>query len=106
MLNPSASVHGEYRFSAQEMSPPAESDSVTAGAHMSGLDMCNYMERYYDRFLKGKVEFIFDTEVLDISRDASGAWLVRVEDLQAGTKDILKFHRIILATGVSHSVII
>jgi cation diffusion facilitator CzcD-associated flavoprotein CzcO len=100
MLKPSVSVHDEYRFSAQEMSPPAESETTVA--RVSGLDMCNYMERYWNRFLKGKVEFTFNTEVLDVSRDEGGTWLVRVEDLLAGTKDILKFSRIILATGVSH----
>jgi dimethylaniline monooxygenase (N-oxide forming) len=78
-------------------------EPATAGARPSGLDMCNYIESYCDRFLKGKVEFIFNTEVLDISRNEIGEWLVRLEDLQTGTKDILKFKRIIVATGVSHS---
>jgi hypothetical protein len=94
MLKPPASVHSEYRFSALEVPPPA--DSVATGAHASGLDMCNYMERYYDYFLKGKIEFTFNIEVLDIFRDANGpgrGWF------------ILKT-RIILATGVSYLVII
>ncbi|XP_006457665.1 hypothetical protein AGABI2DRAFT_213163 [Agaricus bisporus var. bisporus H97] len=90
-------VYGEYRFSTLEMS--LHTGSTTAGSHISGLDMCNYMEEYYDRFLKGKVKFSFNTEVLDISRDGSGRWLVRVEDLQDGNQDTLKFSRIILATG-------
>lgn len=81
------------------MPPPAE--SAATGGRLSGLDMCNYMEGYYDTFLKDKATFKFNTEVLEISRDEKGTWVVRTEDLKTGSVNTLKYSRIILSTGVS-----
>lgn len=92
-------MHGEYRFSALEMPPPSE--SAATGGRLSGLDLCNYMEKYYETFLKDKVVLRFNTEVLDISRDQHGTWLVRTEDLETGVTKTITYSRIILATGVS-----
>ncbi|KAJ3575500.1 hypothetical protein NP233_g1053 [Leucocoprinus birnbaumii] len=90
-------VHGEYRFSSMEMPPP--SDAASTGGRLSGLDLCNYMESYYENFLKGKANFSFNTEVLDLSRQEDGKWLVQTENTQTHTRDNLSFFRIILATG-------
>ncbi|KAF9444652.1 FAD/NAD(P)-binding domain-containing protein [Macrolepiota fuliginosa MF-IS2] len=87
-------VHGEYRFSALEMPPP-----TTADGRLSGLDMSNYMERFYETFLKDKVNFIFSTKVLDISRDGHGRWRVQTEHQETGATEILEYSRIILSTG-------
>jgi len=99
MLSSRLSVHGEYTFSAMEMVP---SQGATEDRHLTGADLCNYMEKYYDTFLKTKVNFIFNTEVLEISREQDGKWFVQTEDTQTHTTNILKFCRIIIATGVSH----
>lgn len=91
-------VHGEYRFSAMVMPPPSE--TAVTGGRLSGLDLCNYMEKYYDNFLKGKVTLCFNTEVLDISRqEDDGKWLVRTENTRTHAKNNPQFSRIILATG-------
>ena len=99
MLSSRLSVHGEYTFSAMEMVP---SQGAASDRHLTGADLCNYMEKYYDTFLKTKVNFIFNTEVLEISREQDGKWFVQTEDTQTHTTNILKFCRIIIATGVSH----
>ena len=89
------SVHGEYRLSPLEMPPPAN------GERLSGFDLCNYMEKFADKFLVGRAKFHFQTEVLDIERDGHGKWNVAVEDLPTKSLRTLTFSRIILATGVS-----
>lgn len=83
--------------------PPPDKSAATGG-RLSGLDICNYMEKYYELFVKEKATFKFNTEVVDISRDEGGTWLVRTENLQTGAKETLKYCRIILGTGVSHMV--
>ncbi|KXN85055.1 putative flavin-containing monooxygenase 1 [Leucoagaricus sp. SymC.cos] len=90
-------VHGEYRFSAMEMPPPSE--STVTGGRLAGLDLCNYMEKYYEKYLKGKVDFNFNTEVQEISRSEDGTWLLRVKNTQTHAVETLKFSRIIVATG-------
>ena len=93
------SVHGEYRFSPLEMPPPE--NAATGDGRLRGLDICNYMEKFTDKFLVGKAKFHFETEVLNIERDENGNWNVAVEDLATRSSRILTFSRIILATGVS-----
>jgi len=70
--------------------------------HLTGADLCSYLEEYYNIFLKTKVKFSFNTEVLEISRQQDGKWLVRTEDKQDRKTNTLQFYRIIVATGVSH----
>jgi len=70
--------------------------------HLTGADLCNYLEEYYNVFLRTKVKFSFNTEVLEISRQQDGKWLVRTEDKQDHKTNTLQFCRIIVATGVSH----
>ncbi|KAF8802217.1 FAD/NAD(P)-binding domain-containing protein [Phlegmacium glaucopus] len=90
-------VHGEYRFSALEMPPP--DSAAERGDRLSGLEMCNYMERFTEEFLIGKAKFHLETEVLNIERDGNGKWNVAVEDLPTKSLRTLTFSRIILATG-------
>jgi len=79
----------------------APSQVATSKGHLTGADLRNYLEEYYDVFLKTKVEFSFNTEVLEISRQQDGKWLVRTEDKQDHMTNTLQFCRIIVATGVS-----
>ncbi|CAA7266120.1 unnamed protein product [Cyclocybe aegerita] len=90
-------VHGEYRLSGLEM--PLPENAARVGGRLSGTDMCEYMEKYSATFLEGKVKFMLQTEVLDISRNAEGKWSVRVENAQSRAREVLAFSRIILATG-------
>ena len=80
--------------------PPPE-NAATGDGRLRGLDICNYMEKFTDKFLVGKAKFQFETEVLNIERDENGNWNVAVEDLATRSSRILTFSRIILATGVS-----
>ena len=80
--------------------PPPDNTNAADG-RLSGLDVCNYMEKFTQKFLAGKAKFHFETEVLNIERDDNGKWNVAVEDLHTKTVRTLTFSRIILATGVS-----
>ena len=80
--------------------PPPE-NAATGDGRLRGLDICNYMEKFTDKFLIGKAKFHFETEVLNIERDENGNWNVAVEDLASRSLRTLTFSRIILATGVS-----
>jgi hypothetical protein len=93
---PFPSVHGEFRFSALPMPPP--SNASKTGGRLSGEDMCNYMERYANTYLKGKIKF--EVEVLNIRRSADGCWNVRVKNAN-GTVNDLEYARVVLCTGVS-----
>ena len=97
-----SSIHGEYRFSALEMPPPKTASEY--GSRLSGMDMCDYMEKFSQRFLEGKAKFEMNTEVLDVERDSGGQWKIRVQRHDASS-DTLTFSRIILATGVSISLL-
>ena len=74
-----------------------------ADGRLRGLDICNYMEKFTEKFLIGKAKFHFETEILDIERDGNGNWNVAVEDLVTKSLRTLTFSRIILATGVSRT---
>jgi dimethylaniline monooxygenase (N-oxide forming) len=80
--------------------PPPE-NAATGDGRLRGLDLCNYLEEFTDKFLIGKAKFHFETEVLNIERDGNGNWNVAVEDLANRSLRTLTFSRIILATGVS-----
>ena len=66
--------------------------------------MCNYMEKFTEKFLTGQAKFHFETEVINIERDSNGTWNVVVEDIPTKTLKTLTFSRIILATGVSYII--
>lgn len=82
--------------------PPPE-NAATGDGRLRGLDICNYLEEFADKFLIGKAKFHFETEVLNIERDGNGNWNVTVEDLATRSLRTLTFSRIILATGVSRT---
>ena len=63
--------------------------------------MCDYMEKFSQRFLEGKANFEMNTEVLDVERDSGGQWNIRVQRHSGALSDTLRFSRIILASGVS-----
>lgn len=80
--------------------PPPE-DAAETGGHISGVGMCRYMETFYARFLENKVNFKFETEILSVHRVDVGDWEVKVADIHSPSEmKVLKFARIVLATGV------
>ncbi|KAF8148269.1 hypothetical protein B0H34DRAFT_737616 [Crassisporium funariophilum] len=79
------------------MPPPDKSDEN--GGRLSGLDMCNYMEKFAATFLTGKAKFQMETEVDNITRTQSGEWEVTVTSVDSGAPTKLTFSRIVLATG-------
>ncbi|KJA15628.1 hypothetical protein HYPSUDRAFT_48150 [Hypholoma sublateritium FD-334 SS-4] len=90
-------VHGEYRFSALPMAPPVDGEKT--GGHITGMGMCEYMESFYEKFLKDMAVFKFKTEIRSVARNAAGVWNVSVEDLCSGKTETLEFSRIVLCTG-------
>ena len=94
------SVHGEFRFSPLPMPPPMLKGKT--GNRLCGEDMSDYMGKFADTFLAGKIRF--ETEILDIrrGRDSSG-WEVEVLDLKTSNKEVLSYARIVLCTGVRAS---
>ena len=80
------------------MAPPVDAEKT--GGHITGMGMCEYMETFYEKFLKGKVVFKSKTEIRTVARNAAGVWNVSVEDLCSGEAQTLKFSRIVLCTGV------
>ncbi|KAF8149495.1 hypothetical protein B0H34DRAFT_667702 [Crassisporium funariophilum] len=93
------SVHGEYSFSPMDMPQPEMSPE--SGDRLSGLNICDYMETFAERFLIGKAKLKYDTEVLNIDRDAKGVWKIAVKDPRTNSSSVMTFSRIILATGGS-----
>lgn len=81
------------------MPPPKTASEY--GSRLSGMDMCEYMEKFSQQFLEGKAKFEMNTEVLGIERDKGGQWKVRVQRDSDSCSDTLTFSRIILASGVS-----
>ncbi|EAU80914.1 hypothetical protein CC1G_03090 [Coprinopsis cinerea okayama7 len=95
-------VHGQFRFSALEMPPPP--DAHITGGRLRGEDMCNYFERFYERFLKRpdhEPQIIhFKTEVTRVRRGPGGAgWRVELRDVGSGTESVKEFERIVICTG-------
>lgn len=88
------SVHGEYCFSSLPMPPPR----APIAGRLTGEDMCAYMEAFADRFLPGRIRF--ETEVLDIRRGKDSAWAVEVQGKGESGRQVLRFDRIVLCTGV------
>lgn len=82
---------------------PLPETAATDDGRLRGLEICNYVEKFTDKFLIGRVKFHFETEVLNIERDENGNWNVTVEDLATRSLRTLTFSRIILATGVSRT---
>ncbi len=80
------------------MAPPVDTEKT--GGHITGMGMCEYMETFYEKFLKDKVVFKFKTEIRTVARHAAGVWSVSVEDLCSGEAHTLQFSRIVLCTGV------
>ncbi|KAJ7147149.1 FAD/NAD-P-binding domain-containing protein [Mycena crocata] len=86
-------VHGEYRFSAMDMPPPAD-----AGGRLTGQDLRTYMQAFSNKFLKHIIRL--DTEVINIRRDEETAvWFITVENKRNGTRGVLEFSRVVLCTG-------
>ncbi|KAJ6471197.1 FAD/NAD-P-binding domain-containing protein [Mycena vulgaris] len=86
-------VHGEYRFSAMDMPPPAD-----AGGRLTGNDLRAYMQAFSAKFLQRVIRF--NTEVIDIRRDeATSVWFITVEDKTTASREILEFSRVVLCTG-------
>lgn len=81
------------------MAPPDNAEKT--GGHITGMGMCEYMETFYETFLKDRAVFKFKTEILNVSRNDSGIWNVSVEDLVYKKTEMLSFSRVILCTGVS-----
>ncbi|KAF9559738.1 FAD/NAD(P)-binding domain-containing protein [Agrocybe pediades] len=90
-------VHGEYRFSSLEMPLPPDFDKT--GGHITGLQMCEYMETFYSKLLKDKVKFAFEEEIVSVERNATGRWRVEVTGVQTQHKATYEFSRVIVATG-------
>ncbi|KAJ7644895.1 FAD/NAD-P-binding domain-containing protein [Roridomyces roridus] len=92
-------VHGEYRFSAHQMVVPP--NAVKTGGRLSGCDMRDYMVQFADRFLAGKI--VFDTEVLNVRREAEGSegWVISARNLGTEEDTTLRFSKIVLCTGRS-----
>ncbi|KAJ7288126.1 FAD/NAD-P-binding domain-containing protein [Mycena rebaudengoi] len=85
-------VHGEYRFSAMRMPPPAD------GGRLMGDDLSAYMQAFSDKYIKDVIRF--NTEVVNIRRDeASSVWFIIVQDMQTGSREVLEFARVVLCTG-------
>lgn len=88
-------MHGEYRFSAMDMPPPANS-----AGRLMGHDLRAYMDAFSSKFLKHIIRF--DTEVINIRRDeTTSVWFITVQDKRKSSREILEFSRVILCTGVS-----
>ncbi|KAJ7442596.1 FAD/NAD-P-binding domain-containing protein [Mycena latifolia] len=86
-------VHGEYRFSAMEMPPPAD-----GGGRLMGHDLQAYMQTFSAKFLQDVIRF--NTEVVNIHRDeATSVWFITVEYTKTATREILEFSRVVLCTG-------
>ncbi|KZO93494.1 FAD/NAD-P-binding domain-containing protein [Calocera viscosa TUFC12733] len=89
-------VHGEFRFSALPMPPPAHARET--GGRLSGFDMQLYMEKFADTFLNDSIRY--GVEVEDISLDTENqGYVVTVTDLRTGELETLRYRRIVLCSG-------
>lgn len=89
-------MSGEYRFSHLPM--PRPKNSLQIGGRLTGEVVQSYMESYEQRFLQGIT--LYGVDVLDISRNQSGEWFVKIREHDSLT-EILQFDKIVLCTGVS-----
>lgn len=92
-------VHGEFNFSSLQMPVPSTSKN---GSHLGGEDMRQYMQKFTDEHLAGKIRY--DTNVLNIERtkEPDPVWNVTVSNVKGGESEeseILTFSRIVLCTG-------
>lgn len=72
------------------------------GGRLTGEDMRSYMSAFANEFLKGRIRF--NTEVLEIRRHDSGdGWLVEIEDTRSRIRQVLRYAKIVLCTGVCSS---
>lgn len=88
-------VHGEFKFSSMPMPPPSSKN----GGQLGGEDMRQYMQKFSDEFLAGKIKY--ETNVLNIERtkEPDPVWNVTVSNVRGGEREILTFSRIVLCTG-------
>ncbi|TFK17023.1 FAD/NAD(P)-binding domain-containing protein [Coprinopsis marcescibilis] len=96
------SVHGEYRFSALDMKL-VDPDKRERDHRLTGEHLCHYMEEYAQRFLAGKVKYMFQSDVKKLRREDDGKWLATVQDMVDGSSKELSFARVIVASGGTHS---
>ncbi|KAK0441063.1 FAD/NAD-P-binding domain-containing protein [Armillaria borealis] len=89
-------VHGEFKFSSMPMPAPSPSKN---GSQLGGEDMRQYMQKFSDEFLAGKIKY--ETNVLNIERtkEPDPVWNVTVSNVKGGEREILTFSRIVLCTG-------
>ena len=90
-------MSGEYRFSHLPMPRPKNFQQI--GGRLTGEVVQSYMESYEQRFLEGITHYGVD--VLDISRNQSGEWFVKIREHDSLMEEILQFDKIVLCTGVS-----
>ncbi|PBK93154.1 FAD/NAD(P)-binding domain-containing protein [Armillaria gallica] len=88
-------VHGEFKFSSMPMPAPSSKN----GSQLGGEDMRQYMQKFRDEFLEGKIKY--ETNVLNIERtkEPDPVWNVTVSNVRGGDREILTFSRIVLCTG-------
>lgn len=83
---------------------PPPKDNKKSGGRLTGEDLMEYMESFTDRFLQGRMRY--NTIVTNIRRDdkdsdsAGRRWVVSVRDRDTGAESQLRYHRIVLCTGV------
>ncbi|KAJ7151674.1 FAD/NAD-P-binding domain-containing protein [Mycena filopes] len=95
-------VHGEFRFSAHEMSAPAESS--TTGGRLTAQDMQKYMQEFADTLLPGRI--LFETEILKIWRSDAESWRILVKNCKTGRLETLHFAKVVLCTGGTSKALI
>ncbi|KAH9854922.1 hypothetical protein C2E23DRAFT_43565 [Lenzites betulinus] len=89
-------VHGQYRFSALEMPPPAAGGKLRG--RLSGPEVSRYFQAFADKYLKDNIKL--GKDVRRIRRHPSGrGWQLEVLDVASGRTEIQEYARIVLCTG-------
>ncbi|KAI0832857.1 FAD/NAD(P)-binding domain-containing protein [Trametes gibbosa] len=89
-------VHGQYRFSAFEMPPPAAGGKLRG--RLSGPEVSRYFEAFADKYLKDVIKL--GKDVQKIRRHPSGrGWQLDVYDVRSDRIEIREYARIVLCTG-------
>ena len=71
--------------------------------HPPSKDLCHYIESYAKQFDLLK-HITYNSEVTSVDRDAQDqAWLVTVKDVSSGKDRVLRFQKVVLATGILNS---